>query len=281
MTVPPMLRRTKTWVLAGVVVAAFAVPAGAAEAPVRACMKKATGAVRLVSATAACAADETLVTWSRTGPTGLKGATGATGPVGPAGQNGQNGLNGQNGKDGTQGPAGATGPQGVAGPAGASAEKTPDGQVGYLRCTGIDGEATAPGYAKSIEILSWSHSIVSPRDAASGQATGKRQHKPMTITKELDKSTPLLFSKLITNGTIPFCVVTFLHKFSNGTTEPYMTITLTNAHVAGVDETKGDTRMADQRHLGEYEEVSFTYQKITWEAIGGITAEDDWEAPVT
>lgn len=35
-------------------------------------------------------------------------------------------------------------------------------------------------------------SVVSPRDAASGLPTGKRQHKPMVITKELDKSSPLL-----------------------------------------------------------------------------------------
>ena len=30
-----------------------------------------------------------------------------------------------------------------------------------------------------------------PRDAASGQASGKRQHQPITITKETDKATPL------------------------------------------------------------------------------------------
>ena len=31
----------------------------------------------------------------------------------------------------------------------------------------------------------------------------------------------------------------------------------------------------------EYEEIAFTYQKITWTWIeGGITAEDDWETPV-
>ena len=34
--------------------------------------------------------------------------------------------------------------------------------------------------------------VKSPRDAASGLPTGKRQHKPMTITKELDKSSPKL-----------------------------------------------------------------------------------------
>lgn len=28
------------------------------------------------------------------------------------------------------------------------------------------------------------------RDAASGQATGKRTHKPMTFTKEIDKASP-------------------------------------------------------------------------------------------
>lgn len=36
--------------------------------------------------------------------------------------------------------------------------------------------------------------IVSPRDAASGQASGKRMHKPFTITKEWDSATPLIQS---------------------------------------------------------------------------------------
>ena len=34
--------------------------------------------------------------------------------------------------------------------------------------------------------------IKSPRDSASGLPTGKRMHKPMIITKELDKSSPLI-----------------------------------------------------------------------------------------
>ncbi|MBL7976348.1 MAG: type VI secretion system tube protein Hcp [Candidatus Kapabacteria bacterium] len=40
--------------------------------------------------------------------------------------------------------------------------------------------------------LSQTGGIVSPRDPASGQATGKRQHSPIVLTKELDKSSPLL-----------------------------------------------------------------------------------------
>ncbi|MFC7356734.1 type VI secretion system tube protein Hcp [Jejudonia soesokkakensis] len=34
--------------------------------------------------------------------------------------------------------------------------------------------------------------VISPRDAASGLPTGKRQHKPLTIRSEIDKSTPSL-----------------------------------------------------------------------------------------
>lgn len=37
-----------------------------------------------------------------------------------------------------------------------------------------------------------SYSVKSPRDAASGMATGKRQHKPVTFTAQLDKSSPQL-----------------------------------------------------------------------------------------
>jgi len=51
-------------------------------------------------------------------------------------------------------------------------------------------------------VIAVNHEIISPRDVVSGQATGKRQHKPFVITKELDKSTPLLFSALVNNENI-------------------------------------------------------------------------------
>lgn len=52
--------------------------------------------------------------------------------------------------------------------------------TGKIRCA--DGSCT----------ISFEQEIVSPRDAASGLPTGKRMHKPFVITKELDKSSPLL-----------------------------------------------------------------------------------------
>jgi type VI protein secretion system component Hcp len=55
----------------------------------------------------------------------------------------------------------------------------------YIRFEGVDGEATR-SRPETIELQSWSFgasqtAVVAPRDSASGLATGKRQHKPMTV----------------------------------------------------------------------------------------------------
>ncbi len=163
----------------------------------------------------------------------------------------------------TVGPQGATGPQGAAGaqgPAGATAGD-PDAVAGTLAVTGQ--KQGSFGNSPMI-LIGMSHEIVSPRDAATGQATGKRQHKPFTITKELDKATPLLLNALATNETLTSVLIGLLKP--NG--QQLATIKLTNA------------QLSHYLANGLTEHWSFTYQKITWTYVdGGITAEDDWEAP--
>ena len=153
------------------------------------------------------------------------------------------------------------GPAGPAGAAGASASNPadPDAVTGSMAITAEKQGAFSP-----IAVTGLTHEIVSPRDPASGLPTGKRQHKPITITKEIDKSTPLLLNALVTNEGLN-SVLIGLEK--NGT--QIETIKLTNANVSNYV-THGTT-----------ETWSFTYQKIewTWLADGGITASDDWEAP--
>ena len=98
----------------------------------------------------------------------------------------------------TVGPQGAdrrTGPRRCAG-AGRRHRRRPGRRRGNAR--GDRAEAGSFGDSPMI-LIGMSHEIVSPRDAASGQATGKRMHKPFVITKELDKATPLLLNALTTN----------------------------------------------------------------------------------
>src|SRR6266576_2910685 len=56
------------------------------------------------------------------------------------------------------------------------------------------GDVTASGSAHASgqnAVINTSHSnIKNQRDMATGQASGKRQHQPMTVSKEVDKASP-------------------------------------------------------------------------------------------
>jgi type VI secretion system secreted protein Hcp len=160
----------------------------------------------------------------------------------------------------------------------------------YLRLKGqkqgeIKGSVTQKGRVDSIMVIAYSHDIVSPRDAASGLPTGKRMHKPLVITKELDKSTPLLYSALVNNENISewklqFWTPQLAAAGGVGSERQHYTIELKNASIAAIGQRMLNNKHPDLMKYAEYEEISFTYQKITWTwTDGGITAEDDWEAP--
>ena len=157
----------------------------------------------------------------------------------------------------------------------------------FLKVTGqkqglITGSVTEKGKEGTIAVLAIEHSIISPRDAASGLPTGKRMHSPLVIVTHIDKSTPLLYNALVNNENLPTVELDFYKPKANGKDTLYFTIKLTNANISSVKQTNLNSDDDPQLGLfGEYEEVAFTYQKIQWTWIdGGITAQDDWEAPV-
>ena len=86
--------------------------------------------------------------------------------------------------------------------------------------------------------------VTAPRDMATGMASGKRMHKPFTITKEVDKASPLLMKACASGQHFPQVDVQL------GSGEKY---TLTDVMVASDQKSGGEKPM---------ETISFTYQKI-------------------
>src|SRR5690242_2509508 len=114
----------------------------------------------------------------------------------------------------------------------------------YLKLKGqkqgeIKGSVTQKGREDKIMVIAVSHEIVSPRDPASGLPTGKRMHKPLVLTKELDKSSPLLWNVLTNNENIPELHVEFWTpqinaKTGTGSEVQHYTIDLVNANIASI-----------------------------------------------
>lgn len=157
---------------------------------------------------------------------------------------------------------------------------------GYMKLTGerqgeIKGSVTQAGREDSIMVIAVNHEVISPRDAASGLPTGKRQHRPLTITKEVDKSSPLLMQALVNNENIVELEVRFWRPSKSGQEQQFYTIQLRDASIAGIRFEMLNNKYPENMQHKEREHVSFCYQKIIWAfEDGGLTAEDDWEAPV-
>ena len=156
----------------------------------------------------------------------------------------------------------------------------------YLKLKGqkqgeIKGSVTQKGREGKIMVIALSHEIISPRDPASGLPTGKRMHKPFVITKELDKSSPLLYNVLVNNENVSEWELQFWQPSATGAEKQHYTIKLTNANIANIAFRMLNNKNPEMMKYAEFEEIAFTYQKINWTWVdGGISAEDDWETPV-
>jgi type VI secretion system secreted protein Hcp len=161
----------------------------------------------------------------------------------------------------------------------------------YLKMKGqkqgeIKGSVTQKGREDKIMVIACSHEVISPRDPASGLPTGKRMHKPLVVTAELDKSFPLIYSALTNNENIPewrleFWTPQIKAVQGNAVEVMHYSIELLNANVASLSFRMANNKHPDLMKFAEYAEIAFTYQKITWTwTQGGIMAMDDWETPV-
>lgn len=145
----------------------------------------------------------------------------------------------------------------------------------------IKGDVTLKGHEGAIQGLALSHEIVSPRDTQSGLPTGRRKHTPLTVTIPWGSATPRLLSALYNNENLTSVHMSFSRPTPAGTDAQFMTIDLTNANVSDIVSKVLNIRDPALAKMEEYNEISFTYQKIqTTYTDGAITAVDDWEARV-
>ena len=145
--------------------------------------------------------------------------------------------------------------------------------LGNIRLRGSSSASQVQGQSPALTALKFSYGVTSPSDLSTGLPSGKRQHKPIVITREPSAASPQFFSALITNEALKV-VIQFVRADVQGRPTVQQTITLTNALVSDFLQYMGD----DGRWL---EDVAFTFQKI--EIVNTSSqkvAEDDWRAAV-
>lgn len=144
------------------------------------------------------------------------------------------------------------------------------------------GESPRKEMVNKAQVIGFEHEIASPRDVATGQASGKRQHRAIKITKRVGASSPQYFIAVTQNEVLKSVTIDFLGTDpKTGFQSIYYQIVLANAGISNIRQywrplpnptalpTAGD-------HL---EDISFTYQTITvkYPPLNG-SAMDSWQS---
>ncbi|MGF6649534.1 type VI secretion system secreted protein Hcp [Paraburkholderia youngii] len=155
----------------------------------------------------------------------------------------------------------------------------------YLKLEGenqgeIEGSVMIQGHEGKILVQAVDHKIEIPKSPQTGLQTGKRVHLPMTLTKEIDKSSPKLYQALTSGEQLKDATLEFYRISPKGKEEKYFTVRLSNAILTGMRSWTPNCLLPDQKQMGHMEDISFSYEKITWSFdADGIEAEDSWLAP--
>jgi type VI secretion system secreted protein Hcp len=139
----------------------------------------------------------------------------------------------------------------------------------------FQGESVRDRRSEQLTGISFHYAVASPRDVATGQASGKRQHQPVVFVKEWGAASPQLFQACVTNEVIKSARFDFVRTADTGEELVYQRITLTNATISQIEQyVNGDPEPppVDPRAL---ERISLTFQRIEIENLDGHTSAVD------
>jgi len=110
----------------------------------------------------------------------------------------------------------------------------------------------SPHHHDGIEALGFAFGVETPVDSNTGQASGKRQHKPIKIIKEFSAASPQILQACVTNEILQTVSFQFTEATGDGRETVYPKIDLTNATIVSV------TRLQNLR-----EEVTVVFENTS------------------
>ena len=141
----------------------------------------------------------------------------------------------------------------------------------------IQGSVTQKGREGKILIIAVEHERTSPYDASTGMTTGHTTTGPLVLTKEIDRSSPLLREAFKNRESLGTFELQFWRSSSSGAETQACTIRLKRASIVSVRTEMLNNQFSDNIPIKEREVIGFAYQQmeLIW-VPGGITHTHDW-----
>lgn len=144
------------------------------------------------------------------------------------------------------------------------------------------GNIWQQGHEDESIVQAYSLGAIVPREPQGGQPAGRRVYQPSSITKYVDKASPILWQVLANGELLSEIVLSLWRTSPAGTQEKYFTIKYEDAVlVEGLLEIP-NVLDPENAQLGHMETFKFTFRKFTLtHETAGTSGSDDWQAPAT
>jgi len=96
-------------------------------------------------------------------------------------------------------------------------------------------------FSKGLECHGFNYGVKAQFDSSSGSLTGRRTHKPIVITREVDSASPQLLQALVTNEIFTAAGLHFSRAASDGKPFDVRTIELINGKIADIKPSKNSS----------------------------------------
>jgi type VI secretion system secreted protein Hcp len=137
----------------------------------------------------------------------------------------------------------------------------------YLKLTGPDlkGESTDKEHEQWIELTNFQHQMSQPSSptasTAGGHAAGRTEHGDLTVNKELDSSSPLLYQALSGGTTFRSAQIDFYRDAGDGKRIKYLEIQMKHVLISQILLRTGPGVLPTESMALRYAAIQWKYQK--------------------
>ena len=141
----------------------------------------------------------------------------------------------------------------------------------------IRGSSAVAGREGSTEVLSLTHGVYTPACGATGKLMAGRSHRPLTIEKEIDKASPILYKAVAQGMPLSQAILRWYRINEAGREEEYFNMTMKNVRVVSVAPKVLNIKEQESMTRNHFEMVELRYEQITWTyRDGNLMFKDEW-----
>lgn len=142
----------------------------------------------------------------------------------------------------------------------------------------INSDCQAPGREGAIEVLNSSYGLRQSVDSFTGSMTGTRQHDPIKIHKQLDKTSPFFAIAVCESRRLQKAVLKYYETSEAGFEVEVYSITLKSVVISSVDFTHIYYPGSSVPNM--HEVIGLRFREIEWNYHkGNIKYDDAWIKP--